>query len=199
MLIVFIKYPEPGKTKTRLIPALGSIAAADLQHTMSQHVLKVVKEFCQAARRESDIRFTGATDDQMADLYGTEWRYREQGDGDLGERLTRSVTDGFLSGAKAVVVIGTDCPTLTADHLQIAFDWLLETDVVLGPALDGGYYLIGLRQPHAELFKGISWSTECVLQQTVQAASHMGLSVRLLEYLADIDKPEDLPGFIALG
>jgi rSAM/selenodomain-associated transferase 1 len=192
MLIIFTKYPEPGMTKTRLVPAIGAIAAADIQHRMSLRTFAIAKEFCREIGTEIEIRFTGGTAEQMAGKYGPELQYREQGVGDLGQRLTLAVNDAFLGGAREVVAIGSDCPGLSTIHLLAASEALLDTDVVLGPALDGGYYLIGLRQPHVELFNGIAWSTEHVLQQTLQIANRLGLAVHLLETLADIDRPEDL-------
>lgn len=192
MLIVFVKYPEPGKSKTRLIPAVGATKAAAIQHAMSARTLATAREFGHLRRNDVEIRFTGATLAAMATLYGTDLRYCDQAGGDLGQRLRLAIADGFSAGARSVVVIGTDCPALTVAHLFAADDALLETDVVLGPAFDGGYYLVGLRQPQPELFEGITWSTDQVLTQTLDAASRAGLSVRLLEKLVDIDRPEDL-------
>ena len=192
MLIVFVKYPEPGKSKTRLIPAIGATKAAEIQHQMSLLTLATAREFSHRTGNDVEIRFTGSTAEAMATLYGSDLRYREQSEGDLGERLRLAIDEGFYSGAPNVVVIGTDCPALTVAHIAAAQDALAETDVVLGPAFDGGYYLIGLRQPQCELFEGIAWSTNQVLQQTLNAAKRAGLSVRLLETLADIDRPEDL-------
>jgi len=192
MLIVFAKYPEPGKTKTRLIPRFGAAGAAEIQHSMTQHTLSVARTFVRDAEMKVEVRFTGATAEQMKTLYGTDLEYREQGEGDLGKRLKLAISDGFLAGARMVIVIGTDCPTLSPDHLRAAQNALVEADVVLGPALDGGYYLVGLRLAQSELFDGIAWSTDSVLKQTLEAAGRRELSVHLLQTLADIDRPEDL-------
>jgi rSAM/selenodomain-associated transferase 1 len=193
MLIILLRYPEPGRAKTRLIAAIGAVAAADLQHEMSVRTLATARQFAQGANHGIEVRFTGGTLGQMSTLYGADLQYREQGEGDLGHRLSLAIAEGLRSGARTVVVIGTDCPALTVDHLYAANEALGESDLVLGPALDGGYYLIGLSQPHSELFEGIDWSTERVLSQTMQAAHRLGLSVRLLAPLADVDRPEDLP------
>jgi len=192
MLIVFVRYPAPGKAKTRLIPAVGPVAAADIQHRMSLCTLAVASEFGRDHKVDAEVRFTGGTAEQMVPLYGRDLRYRDQGEGDLGQRLKLAVADAFDAGARTVVVIGTDCPKLSAGHLRDAHEALLDADVVLGPALDGGYYLIGLRQAHLQLFDDIAWSTQRVLQQTLDATSRLGLSVQLLETLADVDRPEDL-------
>jgi len=192
MLIIFVRYPEAGRAKTRLIPAIGAVAAAEMQHEMSVRTLATARQFAKGANDWIEVRFAGGTPEQMAALYGADLQYREQGKGDLGQRLTLAIADGFRSGARTVVVIGTDCPALNAGHLHAANEALGESDLVLGPALDGGYYLIGLRQPRLELFEGIDWSTERVLSQTMQAADRLGLNIYLLEALADVDRPDDL-------
>jgi rSAM/selenodomain-associated transferase 1 len=112
---------------------------------------------------------------------------------DLGQRLTAAVTDAFTDGAGPLLVIGTDAPTLTGDHLTAAFTALEGHDVALGPALDGGYYLIGLREPHTSLFTlgPDVWSTDRVLAATRALARGERLSVGLLPPLRDLDTPED--------
>ncbi|MBI3863082.1 MAG: TIGR04282 family arsenosugar biosynthesis glycosyltransferase [Planctomycetia bacterium] len=192
MLLVFVRYPEAGTTKTRLIPAVGAVAAAEIQHRMSLHTLTCAREFSHDANIDVEVRFAGGTVEQIATLYGADLKYRDQGAGDLGPRLARATADAFLAGARRVIVIGTDCPALSVQHLRGAHDALVEADVVLGPAADGGYYLIGVREPHPELFEGIAWSSEWVLAQTLSAADRLGLAVQLLETLADVDRPEDL-------
>jgi rSAM/selenodomain-associated transferase 1 len=192
MLITFIRFPESGKTKTRLIPAVGAQQAAAIQHRMTVHTLARVAEFARESHITVELRITGAPPEQAAAIYGSSFGIRDQGEGPLGQRLRSAVRDAFQGDATKVVVIGTDCPALSPTHLRAAFAALAETDVVLGPALDGGYYLIGLRQDRPELFKGIAWSTNQVLEQTRNAANRLGLSVMLLETLPDIDRPEDL-------
>jgi nucleoside-diphosphate-sugar epimerase len=115
-----------------------------------------------------------------------------QGDGDLGERLARASGEALAAGVRRVVVIGSDCPGLEARHLAAAFDALQEQDVVIGPAADGGYYLIGLRGPAPSLFENIAWGTSRVAAQTLATAARQTLRVRQLEVLGDVDRPEDL-------
>jgi len=128
----------------------------------------------------------------MSQLFGTDLHYVEQQGADLGERLENAAAAAFLDGAKRVVIIGTDCPGLDADHLHAALRALQQAEVVLGPAADGGYYLIGLSQHHREFFEGIDWGTERVLQQTLAKARAARCRVHLLPQLADVDHPEDL-------
>jgi uncharacterized protein len=192
-LIVFTRYPVPGKTKTRLIPALGEAGAANLHRQMTESTLAQVRQL-QADGVAIEIHYAGATADrELVEWLGADLVYRSQGDGDLGERMALSMKTALQAGHDLVIIIGTDCPGLTTDILQLAFEQLRDRDLVLGPAIDGGYYLIGLRRFMPELFVGISWGTSAVRQQTIEIATKLGLSMGDLPLLADIDRPEDLP------
>ncbi len=191
-LIIFTRYPEPGKTKTRLIPALGAEGAATLQRQMTEHTLAQVKEL-QAKRLVSvEVYFVGGNQQLMQSWLGTSVIYRQQGDGDLGRRMAIAFQTALEAGKQRVVVIGTDCPDLKAQLMVKAFHALEQHDLVLGPAQDGGYYLIGLCRLIPELFTGISWSTAEVLQQTMSIAQRLELAVAYLPRLSDVDRPEDL-------
>jgi rSAM/selenodomain-associated transferase 1 len=193
-LIIFTRYPEPGKTKTRLIPALGAEGAATLQRQMTEHTLDQVKEL-QAKRLVSvEVYFVGGNQQLMQSWLGTSVIYRQQGDGDLGRRMAIAFQTALEAGKQRVVVIGTDCPDLKAQLMVKAFHALEQHDLVLGPAQDGGYYLIGLCRLIPELFTGISWSTAEVLQQTMSIAQRLELAVAYLPMLSDVDRPEDLVG-----
>jgi len=120
------------------------------------------------------------------------YRFIRQPQGDLGRRMSHAFSESFRQGDTRVVAIGTDCPGLTGALLRDAFGALKENDLVLGPARDGGYFRIGLSRPATDLFKGIPWSTERVLESTLGVAHRLGMSTRLLETLADVDRPEDL-------
>lgn len=192
-LIVFARYPSPGFAKTRLIPTLGAERAAQLQRRLTEHTLKIGMEF--QARRKAfvDVRFTGCSPVEMQDSFGHEWfSYLPQCDGDLGDKLHHATVEAFASGATKVVVIGTDCPDLGPEFLEQAFRALNRCDVVLGPAADGGYTLIGMKAPCRELFLNIDWGTDRVLAQTRRACSNLKYAVQQLVTLSDIDYPEDL-------
>ena len=109
-LIIFTRYPEPGKTKTRLIPALGITGAANLQRQMTEHTLKQVNKFLKQSSISVEIRFAGGDSQLMQNWLGADIIYQPQGEGDLGQRMVRSLSYGFTSGAERVVIIGTDCP-----------------------------------------------------------------------------------------
>ena len=192
-LIIFTRYPQPGKTKTRLIPALGVEGATNLQRQMTEFTLSKVKKFQESAAISFEIRFTGGNLPLMQNWLGTELNYLLQGEGDLGKRMENSFFSAFNKGAQEVVIIGIDCPNLSAEVLAQAFEKINNCDLLLGPAVDGGYYLIGLKRAIGELFINIDWGTAKVLQQTVDIAQQLNLSVGYLPTLADVDRPEDLP------
>nr|WP_224095311.1 TIGR04282 family arsenosugar biosynthesis glycosyltransferase [Nostoc sp. MS1] len=192
-LIIFSRYPEPGKTKTRLIRALGAIGAANLQCQMTEHTISQVKELQKVINVSSEVRFAGGDVQLMQDWLGTDLVYQPQGDGDLGLRMTRSLYNAFQAQATQVVIIGTDCPGLNCQILTQAFKQIHTVDLVIGPAIDGGYYLIGLRCFIPELFVNIDWGSSQVLHQTVEIANKLNLSYHYLPELADVDRPEDLP------
>jgi len=191
-LIVMTRYPIPGKVKTRLIPDLGSAGAAELQRRMTERALAAAR--CAAAREaiEIEVSYTDAPERQVREWLGPSVRLREQRPGDLGQRIWQAVDAAFCDGAVAVVVVGADSPDLTDAQLSAAFATLGGNDLVLGPAEDGGYYLIGLARPLPDLFEGVPWSTERVLAETLRIADRLGLTPVLLEELVDIDRPEDL-------
>lgn len=192
-LIVFTRYPEAGKAKTRLIPALGEDGAAELSKVLAEHTLLWVKKLTEVMRGVSvEICFEGGTQEAMKKWLGENFCYATQGEGDLGERLERAVSRALSEGAGKIVVVGTDCPELTEIHALSAFEALNESDVVLGPAKDGGYYLLAIRKNAPFLFNGIPWGTSEVFKKTLHAAQKAGLSVHLLEELQDVDVKEDL-------
>lgn len=203
-LILFSRYPQPGTTKTRLIPHLGETGAAQLQRQMTAQVLRQIRPLLSPTAENStrpisaEIWFAGGELSQMADWLGTSWALHPQPSGDLGDRLLSAVERAIAAGAERVVVIGADCPSVDAAILQQAFTALQSHDLVLGPATDGGYYLIGLRQPLADLFSGIDWGTERVFAQTRAIAQALHLSVATLDHLTDIDTAADLPVWEAL-
>ena len=191
-LIIFARYPEPGKVKTRLMPALGAEGAAHIYREMAEYTLNQAR----AAAQKSDIAlqlwFTGGNQAALRHWLGQDLAYHAQPAEDLGARLIRAFQVAFDAGQQTAIAIGTDCPALDANLLIQAFEALANHELVLGPATDGGYYLIGLRRPMPELFRGIAWSTADVLSQTDAIADTLGLTRHYLPSLTDVDYPEDL-------
>ncbi|MEL7079103.1 MAG: TIGR04282 family arsenosugar biosynthesis glycosyltransferase [Cyanobacteria bacterium J06582_2] len=190
-LIIFSRYPEPGKTKTRMIPALGAVGAAELQRAMTEHTLKTAIALSAYRQVKTEVHFAGGNLELMQQWLGQDVTYVAQAEGDLGEKM-RSAFAGAFVGSQRVVIIGIDCPDIDRQILTQAFEALEERDLVLGVAEDGGYYLIGLNHLVAELFEGINWGTEQVLSQTRVIAEQLELKTHYLTTLADVDRPEDL-------
>lgn len=191
-LILFTRFPEPGQTKTRLIPALGPKGAADLQRRLTEGTLSEAQRLARRMPLSVEVRCAGASRERMQQWLGREPLYRRQeGDG-LGERMHTALGDALGEGARGAVLVGSDIPGISANVLSRAFETLTRRDVVLGPARDGGYYLVGLRRPAPGLFRGIYWGTDDVLRQTLRAVRRLGLSHALLDELDDMDTPEDL-------
>ncbi|MGR8009501.1 TIGR04282 family arsenosugar biosynthesis glycosyltransferase [Streptomyces hypolithicus] len=190
-VLVMAKAPQPGRVKTRLHPLLGPRRCAELQRQLIQHTTALTKP--QGLR--THVAFDSAdTFREISELVPTEAQLLHQVGGDLGQRVADAVETVSGWGAGPLVAVGTDAPTLTGSHLAAAFGALEDGfDTVLGPALDGGYYLIGMRAPCTRLF-GIDsglWSGDQVLAATLAIAERENLSTHLLTPLRDLDTPDD--------
>ncbi|MDE3084073.1 MAG: TIGR04282 family arsenosugar biosynthesis glycosyltransferase [Verrucomicrobiota bacterium] len=188
VVMAFLKAPRPGIVKTRLGRQIGHEQATKIYRAMAERQIKSVPS---AFRVEVHYAPRGAAA-EMREWLGPSYHYRVQSGGDLGQRLASAFAHGFKFGATAIIAIGADCPALDGACLAEAAHHLGRTDVVLGPATDGGYYLIGLRRPSPQIFSGIAWSSEKVLPQTLARIEASGLSVHLLPVREDIDDWESL-------
>ena len=191
-LLVMTRLPREGQTKTRLIPALGADGAAKFHDRLARHAVGRALSFSMM-QPEVDVRvhLAGGTAREGREWLG-EVECHQQVDGDLGERMQAAVDQAFDDGARRVVVIGTDCPDLDEGMFDEAFKALRNAELVYVPAEDGGYTLVGMSKPCAEVFKGIAWGGAEVLEQSLAAAKQAGREVGLLETLADVDEPQDL-------
>ncbi|XP_052781882.1 uncharacterized protein LOC128218285 isoform X2 [Mya arenaria] len=207
-IIVFTRYPIPGKAKTRLIPALGPKAAARLQVIMTEHVVNSLQRVYHLDwSTQVTLQYNGGRKDQMEywlsrKLCGMQCNYRQQAEGDLGTKLKSAVKDSFSRGNENVFVIGADIPGIDVKVIGSAFDTLKlpQHDMVLGPAEDGGYYLIGFSRAALKyidyIFDEIEWGTEKVFQQQLQKAKDLNAHVAVLPYkLRDVDTEEDISVF----
>lgn len=192
-IIIFAKAPVAGKVKTRLIPLLGAHSAAQLARVM---LLRTILEADAADVGPVEI----CADPHPLDpdwqnlLPRAGFDLTCQGEGDLGERLARAAALG-LRRTGAIVLIGTDCPSLHRHRLQDIVERLKEADSVIYPAADGGYVALGLRKFDRSLFTRISWSTASVAQQTIFRIEDLGWSLDIGETLRDVDVPDDLLSF----
>ncbi len=197
-LIIFTRYPEIGKTKTRLIPVLGAEGAAHLQQQLTEQTVNLGRSLLEnkVALR---VYFAGGNMALMQNWLGYDLAYFPQRGDDLGQRMAQALAASFEQGAKQVVIIGTDCPALTASFIHQAFGQLTQREIVIGPAEDGGYYLIGLSRFLPALFQGIDWGSDRVLGQTQVIIQHHHYTVDYLPQLFDLDRPNDWQRWLALN
>jgi hypothetical protein len=187
-IAILAKAPVPGLAKTRLIPSIGAHAAAVLQERLTERAVATA-----LAAKIGRVTLWCAPDPGHASfrelLTRNAMTLKRQPEGDLGARMLAALQ----AGAGPTLVIGSDCPALTPTHLRAAADALRDgADVVLIPAEDGGYVLIGARAPQAELFSGIAWGTASVLAETRARIEALGLTARELAPLWDVDTESDL-------
>ncbi len=187
-LIIFARFPERGRCKTRLASTMGADAALEIYRALLTHTFDTAQE----AGYTTELR---VTPDQYA-ANRPEWAtepgsIRPQGAGSLGDRMHLGFAEAFQEGIDKVVVIGTDCPQLDKHILARAFEVLETHEAVLGPAHDGGYYLLGLRREVPTLFSGIPWSTSLVLETTKTILKQENISYLLLPTLTDVDTEDD--------
>ncbi len=181
-LVVFARFPTPGAAKTRLIPSIGADGAAAVHRRLTERTLVVLMGHDCAV----ELHITGASQQDFLSWVGADAALIEQPEGDLTVRLTAALDPA------PVIFFGADTPDLSRDQVAVAIGALATHDVVIGPAEDGGYYLIGMARPFPDLLNGIDWSTERVFDQTMAKAEMAGLSVAVLDTLYDCDRPEDL-------
>jgi rSAM/selenodomain-associated transferase 1 len=187
LLIVFTKNAQLGKVKTRLAAAIGDDEA------LHAHKLLVEKTTIQLSSILSDkvVYYSDHIEDD--DLFSTNGYHQHVQFGeDLGQRMQHAFSAEFTKGYTSIVMIGTDCPDLEEENITEAFELLKSNELVLGPAHDGGYYLIGLSSPKEELFSGIEWSTSSVFKKTIEIAKIAQMSVGILPTKRDIDTFDDL-------
>jgi hypothetical protein len=191
VLILFVKEPRPGAAKTRLTPALSAADAAEVYRILAE------EEIRNTVPRPGEYTRLFFFDPSSSPGAMSEWLPDEtlvpqRGD-DLGARMSAAFDETFhRAGARRAAVIGTDVPWVTRALIVDAFAVLDDHDVALGPTADGGYYLLAMDRPRPELFRGVAWSTPSVLASTVERAGALGLRVRMLPELPDIDTIDDL-------
>jgi len=190
-VVVFAKSPQPGVAKTRLIPALGAHGAATLARQMLAHTLAQALaaklgpvELCMSPGPQDPLWANITLPDTL--------ECSAQGDGDLGQRMARAVARVSASQLENVILVGTDCPSLNVACLTQAANKLAQHDVVMLPASDGGYVLIGMTQACPGIFSHMPWSTSTVAALTLERLSALGLRVWQGPTMHDIDEPGDL-------
>lgn len=184
-IVIFIKYPAPGKVKTRLGAKIGYGLAAELYKIFMEQTFELAQSIScenmmvafEPKERKKEIR----------EMVPQEFQLFAQEGADLGQRLIQAFRTAFSHGMKRVIILGSDSPTLPGKFVSDAINYLRNEDLVLGPSEDGGYYLIALKQPHESLFENIEWSSDSVLQSTIKMANQLGLKFTLLPQWYDVD------------
>lgn len=184
-LIVFVKNPELGKVKTRLAQSVGDQEALRIYIELLNHTRRVTSEI-EVTRFLFYAEHIAHGDAWSGQLY----EKRLQSPGGLGKRMSMAFAECFKS-CDRVLIIGSDCASLTADHIREAVESLGDKNVVIGPSFDGGYYLLGMDGYYPQLFENIEWSTDTVFAETVKRIESSQLSYTTIEALSDIDYIED--------
>ena len=181
---LFLKAPILGAVKTRLAKSMGDEGALMTYCELVEFLLKRIPE------AKVHVHYTPDALSKMEDWLGPNYLYRLQKGGGFGDRLIHSMQWEFEAGCEKLIFLGGDCPFVDQARLDEAFAALDKNDVVIGPAIDGGYYLIGIKQSRPELFNGIDWGTESVCETTLSICEREGLSVALLKVESDVDDLE---------
>lgn len=183
-LIIFSRKPELGKVKTRLAKSVGDQKALEVYIYLLKHSAEIASQ----ANAEKQVWYTNSI--EKNDIWDDEiFKKFKQIDGDLGEKMKHAFSSNFDNWFKKVVIIGTDLLDIDTDTIEKAYQLLDTNDVIIGPAEDGGYYLLGMNHFIPEVFKDVEWSTSKVLNQTLDKLKHK--SVALLDKKNDIDFKED--------
>ena len=186
-LIIFIKNPEIGKVKTRLAKTIGNEKALEVYQLLQEKTKEV--SLGVNARRFLFYSENIAQNDQWSNQ---DFEKLLQADGNLGERMIDAFRAAFAAGKEKAIIIGSDCFDITPELIELAYQKLNNADVVIGPANDGGYYLIGMKKMQQDIFQNIEWSTETVFENTINKVVQKGRSYEVLPTLIDIDTEEDL-------
>jgi uncharacterized protein len=192
-LVVFAKPPVAGRVKTRLLGALSPAQAAAVHRACLRDTLALLAGVPACSR----WLMVASSDEEARDLaremkLGAGWNACAQTGRDLGARLERAIGGLFALGMRRVVAVGTDAPWIGRQKLRQALRWLEADDVVIGPAADGGYYLVGARRPVEEIFRGVPWGSSQVMAATRRTLEKSRIRFRLLERDFDLDRPADL-------
>jgi rSAM/selenodomain-associated transferase 1 len=192
-VLVFVRAPEPGRVKTRLAAGIGPQAALGVYRRLAEHTLREAAALAGEGVQVRVHHTPADAGDAVRAWLGDGPVYLPQADGDLGTRMEDAFARAFAAGMERVVIVGSDLPDVSAALLRRAFDLLDAHPAVLGPARDGGYYLLGLTRMVGGIFDGIAWSTADVLSSTLARFRAAGIEPAMLEELADVDEVEDLP------
>lgn len=188
LLLIFYRNPELGKVKTRLAKTVGNEKALAIYLQLAEHTRAISQDI----PLDKVVYYSHFTDAEDTWPNSSFQKNTQQGS-DLGEKMEHAFAEGFKNGYQSICIIGTDCFELTSKIIEQAFDQLKKYDAVIGPANDGGYYLLGAKKAIPELFQNKNWSTDSVAKDTINDFKRLGLSFAKLPPLTDVDEEKDLP------
>ncbi|HET6273917.1 MAG TPA: TIGR04282 family arsenosugar biosynthesis glycosyltransferase [Bacteroidota bacterium] len=191
-LIMFAKLPRAGEVKTRLGRAVGMDRAADIYKELAEHAFGIADELASSGTKVYLFYDPIATGQDIRSWIKRRFSYVPQQGRSLGDRMQHAFAVTVGDGAQQTVIIGTDVPELQASMVNNAFNRLANHDIVVGPSLDGGYFLLGMTAPIKDVFNGVEWSTDQVFDGTMARIRQLDLSCSVLPALADIDTEQDL-------
>ena len=190
-LIIFVRFPRSGVVKTRLAVTIGRQAATEFYRLCAEHILRESGRL--SGKVDRLVFYSDGTDrNEMQGWVGLQFQLNAQTGGDLGKRMEHAFHSVFRRGVRKAIILGTDVPDLSAGIIDDTISALDSCDIVIGPCQDGGYYLLGMKELHKELFTDVPWSTDKVLKRTLDTVKALGLTLHQLPTLADIDTEEDL-------
>lgn len=187
LLLIFIKNPQKGYVKTRLARSIGD----DKAFKIYGKLLSITKSAADHLNTDRQVWYSEFIEDGDLWSAGNYEKKLQQGD-DLGERMKHAFRQAFRDGYNKVTIIGSDCPSITSQIIERAFQSLEDNEVVIGPSRDGGYYLLGTTDFYPDLFSGINWSTSSVYEETISKVQSLNLSFKIMPTLNDIDNKQDL-------
>jgi rSAM/selenodomain-associated transferase 1 len=194
LVIIFYRNPELGKVKTRLAKTIGEEMALAIYLKLSSHTRQIIEQL-KIDKAVYYSHFADTEDHWPNELYH---KAVQQGN-DLGEKMCNALAEAFARGYQRVCVIGTDCLELTPSIMDTAFFQLEKFDAIIGPARDGGYYLLGMKKLFPEVFQNKAWSTNTVAGDTIADFKKLGLRYFCLDTLGDVDEEKDLPDSMRAG
>lgn len=188
-LIIFLKYPEPGKVKTRLAKDIGAERAANIYKSLAE---KIIRKTSHNSYKQHIFYTPFSKKEEIQKWLINSYRFYPQKGEDLGQKMFNAFLEVFNRGFRKAICIGTDVPHLTRKIIIEAFAKLEKNETVIGPSTDGGYYLIGMTKSMEEIFSNIDWGTDRVLSQTIDILKELDLNYSILDEIPDIDNIEDL-------
>jgi len=188
-VVVMTKFPEPGKVKTRMAVQLGADGACKLHAAMVSHLIE--KTLTDLTELNVKFHVAGGNPAAISNWLGS-WQWVKQVGENLGEKMSNAIQSSFDECADKAIILGTDAPGITPELVREVLIGLDNADVVFVPAFDGGYVMAGMKGVYPEMFEGIEWSTDEVLETSVNQLENSGIQVKILDAISDIDTPDDL-------